>query len=110
MKKIYLLQQLLSYPAILTGENTFTRQKVEQAFARKKLHLNIETSTNYLETIKMMVSIGMAWSVLPETMLDNAVIKIPVKDMQISRSLGYIFHKDHTLSNAGRSFIKLLES
>lgn len=109
-EKTISLQQLLTYPAILPGENTFTRQKVEQAFAKKRLVLNIESSTNYLETIKMMVSIGMAWSVLPETMLDDTVIKIPVQDMSISRSLGYILHKDHTLSNAGRSFINLLEN
>lgn len=66
-------------------------------------------STNYLETIKMMVSIGLAWSVLPRTMLDEQVVRLPLQDIQLSRQLGYIFHTDRTLSNAARAFMVLLD-
>jgi DNA-binding transcriptional LysR family regulator len=108
-KQVISLEQLFEYPAILTGENTFTRQMIDQAVEKKNLSLKVESSTNYLETIKMMVSIGMAWSVLPETMLDDSIVKIPVKGMEISRHLGYIYHRDHTLSNAAQAFLELLD-
>jgi len=56
----------------------------------------------------MMVSIGIAWSVLPRTMLDEQVVRLPLP-IQLSRQLGYIFHTDRTLSNAARAFMALLD-
>ena len=50
----------------------------------------------------MMVSIGLAWSVLPRTMLDDQVVRLPLQDIQLSR-LGYILHTERTLSNAARA-------
>ena len=66
-------------------------------------------STNYLETIKMLVSIGLAWSILPRTMLDEQVVRLPLPEVQLQRQLGYILHTGRTLSNAARAFIELLE-
>lgn len=71
---------------------------------------NIAMSTNYLETIKMMVSIGLAWSVLPRTMLDDQVASIALPGIQLSRQLGYIVHTERTLSNAARAFMSLLDA
>jgi DNA-binding transcriptional LysR family regulator len=67
-------------------------------------------STNYMETIKMMVSIGLAWSVLPRTMLDEQVTRIPLPGIQLRRQLGYIVHTERTLSNAARAFMALLDA
>jgi len=104
------LKSLLDYPAILPAETTFTRQLVEDTFKAHRIKLDIGMSTNYLETIKMMVSVGMAWSVLPQTMLDDTLRVLPVEGIQMSRQLGYIYHREHTLSNAARAFIRLLDS
>ena len=57
----------------------------------------------------MMVSIGMAWSVLPDSMLDDTLRILPVKGAVLRRDLGYIFHRDHTLTNAAAAFIEELE-
>jgi len=103
------LEDLLDYPVILPAEQTFTRQVVEQLFQSKGLLLDVEMSTNYLETIKMMVSVGMAWSVLPDSMLGQELQALPVSGARLSRNLGYICHRDHTLSNAATAFIDLLE-
>ncbi|MFH7473679.1 LysR family transcriptional regulator substrate-binding protein, partial [Pseudomonas syringae pv. tagetis] len=64
----------------------------------------------YMETIKMMVSNGLAWSVLPRTMLDEQVARIPLTGVQLNRQLGYILHTERTLSNAARAFMKLLDA
>jgi DNA-binding transcriptional LysR family regulator len=58
-------------PGGFPGGNTFTHHIVQRLFEAQGLTPNIAMSTNYLETIKMMVSIGLAWSVLPRTMLDD---------------------------------------
>jgi DNA-binding transcriptional LysR family regulator len=102
------LKDLLDYPAILPGRNTFTRQLIDGVFQEQGLQLEIEMSTNYLETIKMMVSVGMAWSVLPKTMLDSTLRVLPVRTFRLQRNLGYIYHREHTLSNAASAFIALL--
>jgi DNA-binding transcriptional LysR family regulator len=66
-------------------------------------------STNYMETIKMMVSIGLAWSVLPRTMVDWQVKALTLHDASLERQLGVIWHSGRTLSNAGHAFIRLLK-
>ncbi|KRW59517.1 LysR family transcriptional regulator [Pseudomonas sp. TTU2014-080ASC] len=104
------LTDVAGHPAVFPGGNTFTRHIVSGLFEAQGLTPNIAMSTNYLETIKMMVSIGIAWSVLPRTMLDEQVVRLPLPGIQLSRQLGYIFHSERTLSNAARAFMRLLDS
>ena len=103
------LTDLLDYPAILPGENTFTRQLIDDLFRRKQLQLQVEMSTNYLETIRMIVSIGMAWSVLPDIMREPGLTVLSLPNINLTRKLGFICHREHTLSNACRAFIGELE-
>ena len=46
------------HPAVFPGGNTFTHHIAQRLFEREGLTPNITMSTNYMETIKMMVSIG----------------------------------------------------
>mgnify|MGYP001434242705 FL=1 len=103
------LADVARHPAVFPGDNTFTHHIVRRLFEAQGLKPNIGMSTNYLETIKMMVSIGIAWSVLPRTMLDSQVAALPLPGVQLMRRLGYIVHTERTLSNAARAFIALLE-
>lgn len=104
------LADIAEYPAVFPGGNTFTHHIAQRLFEREGLRPNIAMSTNYLETIKMMVSIGIAWSVLPRTMLDDQVVRLPLAGIQLSRQLGYITHTERTLSNAARAFMALLDA
>lgn len=103
------LTDVAGHPAVFPGGNTFTHHIVQRLFQAQGLSPNIGMSTNYLETIKMMVSIGLAWSVLPRTMLDEQVVRLALPDIQLQRRLGYILHKERTLSNAARAFMGLLD-
>ncbi|MDO6564199.1 LysR family transcriptional regulator [Amphritea sp. 1_MG-2023] len=103
------LKQLACYPAILSGSATFTRQLTEQQFSQLSLQPDIAMSTNYLDTIRMMVEIGLGWSLLPETMTEKSLRVLPVDAPPVTRDLGYITHKERTLSNAARHFLQLLE-
>ncbi|WJN57981.1 MULTISPECIES: LysR family transcriptional regulator [unclassified Pseudomonas] len=103
------LADVALHPAVFPGGNTFTHHIVNNLFAAQGLTPNIGMSTNYLETIKMMVSIGLAWSVLPRTMLDEQVVRLPLPGIQLQRRLGYILHKERTLSNAAKAFMVLLD-
>ena len=65
-------------------------------------------STNYLDTIKMMVANGLGWSLLPTSMIDSSIKVLKTDQLPITRDLGYIYHRDRTLSNAAKQFIKYL--
>ncbi|HDZ57167.1 MAG TPA: LysR family transcriptional regulator [Pseudomonas xinjiangensis] len=103
------LMQLAEFPAVFPGPNTFTHRVVSQLFEQHGVNPYISMSTNYMETIKMMVSIGLAWSVLPRTMLDEQVKSLVVPDVSLTRQLGCIWHSGRTLSNAGQALIALLQ-
>ncbi|MFT5782132.1 MAG: DNA-binding transcriptional LysR family regulator [Pseudomonas sp.] len=104
------LNDVAQHPAVFPGGNTFTHHIVRRLFEAQGLTPNIGMSTNYLETIKMMVSIGLAWSVLPRTMLDEHVARLPLAGIRLHRQLGYIVHSERTLSNAARAFMGLLDA
>lgn len=104
------LSTLSQYPAIFPGIGTFTHGIIKDCFNNAKLTPNITMSTNYMETIKMLVSIGLAWSVLPRTMMDKNLIKLNLPDISLSRQLGYLYHTERTLSNATTKLIALLNN
>ncbi|MBA4501899.1 LysR family transcriptional regulator [Marinobacterium marinum] len=104
------LTELNRYPAILPSPNTFTHQRVRQQLARQGLELNLGMGTDYLDTIRMMVSIGLGWSLLPETMIDEQLVRLDTGTEPIVRPLGYIYHRARTLSNAARELVQLLET
>lgn len=103
------LATLSQFTAILPGLNTYTGQIVKAMFQQHHLKLEVSMATNYLETIKMMVSIGLGWSVLPHTMIDDSIKALTISDLTLQRTLGYVFHQNRSLSNAATAFVKALE-
>ncbi|MEJ2572729.1 MAG: LysR family transcriptional regulator [Gammaproteobacteria bacterium] len=104
------LAQLGEYPAILPAAGTFTRELIKRSFLEPGLPLNVSLETNYLETIKMMVSIGLGWSLLPQTMVDRSLCVHRLKSRRVVRRLGMVHHAQRTLSNAARAFITTCRS
>lgn len=103
------LADLAQSPAILPEADTITFKMVERIFAKAGLSLHAPMPTNYLETIKMMVSVGMGWSMLPHTMLDDSLHVLPWPAEPPIRPLGLIQLKTRTLSNAAKAFIHILD-
>ena len=104
------LKELSKYPAILPGLNTYTGQIVKNLFDRRGLPMQIAIATNYLETIRMMASVGLGWTVLPRSMRDASLATLPIGDARIERSLGVVHHESRSLSRAARAFMDALQS
>ncbi len=100
--------QLVPHPAILPGIETVTRQIVHEAFAAHGVELAVEMSTNHLETIRMMVMLGLGWSVLPATLVDSRLRTLPVAGLAMTRDLGVVRQRGRTLSNAARALLVAL--
>ncbi len=101
-------KQLSAYPAVLPARGTVTRGIVLDAIAPFDVSINTSLETNYLETIKMMVSVGLGWSALPMSMVDDALCAVPAKSIKMRRQLGSVRLKERTLSRAALSLLELL--
>lgn len=102
------LDVLSQHTAILPGLNTYTGQIVKALFREHALRLDVSMETNYLETIKMMVSIGLGWSVLPHTMIDDSIHPLTLSGVSLQRILGCVYHPERSLSNAANAFVEAL--
>lgn len=103
------LADLCQYNCVMPGSKTFTGSLIAQRFSEANLQLPVSMATNYLETLKMMCSVGLGWSLLPEKMIDSELVELGVDTPPIYRPLGYLVHTNRTLSNAARRMIEELE-
>ncbi len=101
-------RHLLDYPAILPGQGTYTREIILKALGPLRNRIKVGMTTNYLEVLKMLASIGLGWSALPRTMVDGSLAVVQIKKMEIGRTLGIVTHAAHTLSNAGQAMIQVV--
>ena len=99
---------LTCHKAILPARRTVTRAILLEAL--RPFDVTVETSleTNYLETIKMMVSVGLGWSALPSNMIDDGIVDVPVTGLSMERQLGAVCLRGRTLSRAAAAFMGML--
>lgn len=109
------LKEVAQYPALLPERRFYTTQLVENLFARHGLRIKINLSTNYLETIKALISAGYAWGVLPRSMLEDkslAILRVEAPavagPVELARNLDCIYHRQRQMSRAARAFFDLL--
>ncbi len=67
-------------------------------------------ATNYLETIGMLVGIGLGWSVLPATMVQAPLARLDVDCELLGRDLGAVTNPVTHLIESGRAFLEVLQS
>ncbi|MDP1932242.1 MAG: LysR family transcriptional regulator [Gammaproteobacteria bacterium] len=109
------LADISPYQALLPERRFYTTQLVEELFTRNGLSIKINLATNYLETIKALISAGYAWGVLPRSMLQDGSLKVlsvhspdSADPVSITRNLDCIYHRQRLMSNAGRAFLDML--
>jgi DNA-binding transcriptional LysR family regulator len=102
------LADLTQHPAILPSSSTFTRQIASRLFQESGLEMQVSMTTNYLETIKMMASIGLGWSVLPASMADDELVILNIDGITLKRTLGVVYHPRRILSRAAQAMLGLL--
>ncbi|MCB1751303.1 MAG: LysR family transcriptional regulator [Gammaproteobacteria bacterium] len=99
-------EDLVHYPAVLASWGTYTRDILERAIKPTQQRLQLGMTTNYLETLKMLASIGLGWSLLPETMTrDGDLAAFSVAGINLTRALGVVHHRGHTLSNSAQAML-----
>ena len=107
-RKTLELRELSDHPAILPGLNTYTGQIIKRLFDQQELPLQVSMATNYLETIRMMASVGLGWTLLPRSMRDETLKRLEVAGTRPERILGCVYHRGRSLSRAAAAFIDVL--
>jgi DNA-binding transcriptional LysR family regulator len=65
-------------------------------------------SNNPLESIRMLVSIGLGWSVLPKTLLNQDLKQLDVP-LEMTRKLGMVWHPGRTQSKAAEALVQYMK-
>ncbi len=107
------LRDISAYSMILPETGTATRKTIDEAFTRKKLAPQVAMEVAYIETIKVLVKVGLGISILPDTASEDEVragnlIRRTITDARFSRNLGAVYRKDKFLSRPAKEFLKLL--
>jgi DNA-binding transcriptional LysR family regulator len=100
------LGDLSRYDALLPEAGTATYRSISRLFLDASLPLKIQMPTNYLETIKMMASVGLGWSVLPVSMVDDSLTVLSVPH-SVSRILGGVGLKGRSLSPQAQALLDI---
>ncbi|MEE2782094.1 MAG: LysR family transcriptional regulator [Pseudomonadota bacterium] len=103
------LDALAQRPCVLPGTGTYTGRIVLHRFAQVGIDLEPTMSTNYLETLSMLVSVGLGWSVLPVSM-SAKVFQLDVHTQPMARTLGVITNPQRAMTNGARAFLEILKS
>jgi DNA-binding transcriptional LysR family regulator len=98
--------ELVRYPAVLPSPATYTRALLDTAIANAGLTMQIAMSTNYLETLKMLATTGLGWTLLPESMIDPGLIALSVQGLDLRRRLGAVTREGASLSNAAQAMVE----
>lgn len=100
--------RLGQHKAVLPARGTVTRSILLEALQPFDITVETALETNYLETIKMMVSVGLGWSALPTSMVDDDIVALTMDALPMQRQLGSVCLKGRTLSRAATAFMNLM--
>lgn len=101
------LLDLIDYPSVLPAANTYTSQITLAEFAKRGLKPHATMSTNPLESIRMLASIGLGWSVLPQTLINQDLVELDL-NLELHRQLGIVWHPERSQSKAVQTLIKMI--
>lgn len=102
------LEDLISYPSLLPAAQTYTSQITLDEFEKQGLKPKITMSNNPLESIRMLASIGLGWSVLPKTLINPDLQQLDIK-VEMNRKLGMVWHPARTQSRAVQELIEMMK-
>ena len=103
------LQDLLAYPSLLPAAQTYTSQITLAEFEKQGVKPKITMSNNPLESIRMLVSIGLGWSVLPKTMVNDGLVQLDI-NLEMHRQLGMVWHPGRSQSKAAQALVSLMQA
>jgi len=100
------LADLEGHECLLPAPETETYRVIRHFFMEADVGLRALSLTNHLENIRAMTAVGLGWSVLPRTMLDDSLQLLrglPV----VTRNLGAVALRRRRIGRAGEALIDI---
>jgi DNA-binding transcriptional LysR family regulator len=108
-KKNLRLEDLIQFPSLLPAAQTYTSQITLAEFEKQGIKPKTTMSNNPLESIRMLVSIGLGWSVLPKTLVNHDLVQLDI-NLEMNRQLGMVWHPGRTQSKAAQALVEMMQS
>lgn len=102
------LEDLTQFPSLLPAAQTYTSQITLAEFEKQGVKPKITMSNNPLESIHMLVSIGLGWSVLPKTLINQDLQQLDI-NLEMNRQLGMVWHPGRTQSKAAQALVNFMQ-
>ena len=102
------LEDLTQFPSLLPAAQTYTSQITLAEFEKQGVKPKITMSNNPLESIRMLVSIGLGWSVLPKTLINQDLQQLDI-NLEMNRQLGMVWHPGRTQSKAAQTLVNFMQ-
>ncbi|QFS16433.1 LysR family transcriptional regulator [Acinetobacter indicus] len=102
------LEDLTQFPSLLPAAQTYTSQITLAEFEKQGVKPKITMSNNPLESIRMLVSIGLGWSVLPKTLINKDLQQLDI-NLEMNRQLGMVWHPGRTQSKAAQALVNFMQ-
>lgn len=102
-------KQLVEHGVLIQSHSTHTRNIIDTALKLDE-NMKIIMESNYLETIKAMIQNSLGWGVLPESMIDDSLHCLKIKDVKMERHLGILLHASRTLSSPANALLETLKN
>lgn len=102
------LEDLTQFPSLLPAAQTYTSQITLAEFEKQGVKPKITMSNNPLESIRMLVSIGLGWSVLPKTLINQDLQQLDI-NLEMNRQLGMVWHPGRTQSKAALALVNFMQ-
>lgn len=99
---------LMKCPAVLPNSPSASRVTIDKALSTFESKATVTLGASDLETMKMMISIGLGWGCLPEKMIDDSLVVLDIPELKITQRISLVRHQDRTLSRAAQAFIDTL--
>ena len=108
------LRELADQPFLLSRQGSGTRIVVEDLLRNKGVVLRQTMEMGTTEGVKQGIAAGLGISILSEHVIRTdltaeRIAVVPLRGVDLKRTLYIVRHKDRSLSEAGKAFLKLLK-
>lgn len=102
------IAQLSSFPAILPKQYSTVRKSIDKIMIGNQVEALVSLEATDFPAIRTMASIGLGWACLPECEVDDSLLVLNVRELNINHSVALVRNPDRSMSRAAQAFVDTL--
>lgn len=102
------VRQLATYPSIVPQRSSAIRKSIDQIMIENGVEALVAMEATDFSTTRSMASIGLGWTFLPTSELDESTVTVDVSDVDLRYSVALVRNPDRSMSRAAQAFVDSL--